>query len=149
MWSPTFPRAESAVPTVSSILTMLACGVWWNPPEFLNDFVIKRFFQYERMLHWRGPSPCPQISLLGRRGKVPKCEPQTPRTASSGEGRTGWTGGGPGDGACQTGQKSQQLEMELSCWVTSALQCRCFPVAVFPTVLTTLLGMTNVWVILS
>lgn len=55
-----------------------------------------------------------QISPLGRREKVPECEPQTPRPAAAGEGRTGWIGGAPGDGACMTGQKSRRLEMKLS-----------------------------------
>lgn len=69
MWSPTFPRAESAVPTVSSILTMLACGVWWNPPEFLNDFVIKRFFSLWKNAALKGTLPLPPNFTSGKEGE--------------------------------------------------------------------------------
>lgn len=56
----------------------------------------------------KGTLPSSRISPLGRRGKVPKCEPQTPRTAAAGERRTGWSGEAPKDGPCMTGQKSQE-----------------------------------------
>lgn len=93
----------------------------------------------------KGTFSSPTISPLGGKGKVPDYESQTARPAAGRERQTGRIWDGPGDGNCRTGQKSVRLEMKLS-WVTSALQCRCSPVTLLLAVVTTLLGMTKVWV---
>lgn len=62
----------------------------------------------------RGTLSSPRISPLGRKGKVPECESQTPRPAAGRERQTGWVWDAPGDGTCRTGQKSVRLERKLS-----------------------------------
>ena len=51
----------------------------------------KNIFDSEWILHWRGHY-FPQKSHLWEGGGRPECEPQTPRAAAAGEGRTGWIG---------------------------------------------------------